>query len=51
VAGKKRGYPIRKLVVEENFRVLVKVKDYISAFLELQNPILLHIQHVSIFAS
>jgi len=51
VAEKKWGYSIRKHVVEENFRGLVKVKDYISAFLGLQNPILLQIQHVSIFVS
>jgi hypothetical protein len=51
VAEKKREYPIRKLVGEENFRGLVKVKDFISAFLELQNIILLQIQHVNIFAS
>jgi len=51
VAEKKREYPIRKLVVEENFRELVKVKDFFSAFIELQNTILLQIQHVGIFAS
>jgi len=48
---KKRGYLIRKLVVEENFQGFVKVKDYISSFLELQNPILLQIQDAGIFAS